>query len=102
LESIKAVVDQAVPGLLEDFPEWPLVVKKVRNYLAHWLKDEDTPPPTTEEKLLVFEYLPWVLRTLLLCRGAKLDPASMREGYDQKAEYPMFRANVRALKQGLA
>lgn len=99
LDSIKAVVDEAVPELLSDFSDWPSLVKKVRNQLAHWLlnDDEDAPSPTTDEKTLVFLSMPWVLRTLLLHRAAKIDGEAMRNGYDEKPEFPMFRANVRAL-----
>jgi hypothetical protein len=98
LDAIKASVDEAIPGLLADFADWSTVVKRVRNHLAHWLVDGDDPPPTTDEKVLVFESLPWVLRTLLLYRAAGLDVELMRAGYDQKPEYPMFRANVRELR----
>ncbi|MEH3138807.1 MAG: hypothetical protein PGN37_01245 [Mycobacterium kyogaense] len=99
LQSIKAVVDEAVPDVLADFSDWPSLVKRVRNHLAHWLRndDQDASPPTDDEKMLVYLSMPWVLRTLLLYRGAKLDGEAMRNGYNQKDEYPMFRANVRAL-----
>jgi|GEM_PF-2625816 len=97
LETIKTVVHEAVPGVLEEFDDWPGLVKDTRNNLAHWLNDEDAPRPSEDEKLLVWLSLPWALRTLLLYRGAELDANLMREGYAQKHEYEMFRANVRAI-----
>jgi hypothetical protein len=97
LESIKTVVDEAVPDLLSEFDDWPGLVKDTRNNLAHWLNGEDAPTPTEDEKLLVYLSLPWALRTLLLYRGARLDANLIREGYSQKSEYEMFGANVRAM-----
>jgi hypothetical protein len=97
LVSIKTAVDEAVPELLDQFADWPGLVKDTRNNLAHWLNGEDAPMPTEDEKLLVYLSLPWALRTLLLYRGAKIDANFIREGYSQKDEYEMFRANVRAI-----
>lgn len=100
LADIKSAVDEAIPGLLEDFDDWPGLVKDTRDYLAHWLLDDDDHdyvPPSEDDKMLVYLSLPWVLRTLLLYRAAKLDSNLMRQGYSEKPEYEMFRANVRAV-----
>jgi hypothetical protein len=100
LADIKAAVDEAIPGLLEEFDDWPGLVKNTRDYLAHWLlgdDDDDYVPPSEDDKMLVYISLPWALRTLLLYRAAKLDANLMRQGYAEKPEYEMFRANVRAI-----
>lgn len=100
LADIKAAVDEVIPGLLEEFDDWPGLVKDTRDYLAHWLLDDDDDdyvPPSEDDKMLVYMSLPWVLRTLLLYRAAKLDSNLMRQGYAEKPEYEMFRANVRAI-----
>jgi hypothetical protein len=100
LADIKAVVDAAVPDLLDDFEDWPRLVKDTRDYLAHWLvggDDDDYVPPSDDDKMLVYLSLPWALRTLLLYRAAKLDENIMREGYAEKPEYGIFQANVRAI-----
>lgn len=100
LADIKSAVDEAIPGLLEDFDDWPGLVKDTRDYLAHWLLDDDDDdylPPAEDDKMLVYMSLPWVLRTLLLYQAAKLDSNLMRQGYAEKSEYEMFRANVRAI-----
>ena len=50
LADINAVVDEAIPGLLEEFDDWPRLVKNTRDYLAHWLlgddDDDDYVPPS--------------------------------------------------------
>jgi hypothetical protein len=100
LADIKAVVDEAIPGLLEEFDDWPGLVKNTRDYLAHWLlgdDEDDYVPPSEDDKILVYMSLPWALRTLLLHRAAKLDVNLMQQGYAEKPEYEMFRANVRAI-----
>jgi hypothetical protein len=73
LADIKAVVDEAVPGLLEEYDDWPRLVKDTRDYLAHWLlgDDDDYVPPSEDDKILVYMSLPWALRTLLLYGGPK-------------------------------
>ncbi|WP_369807282.1 HEPN domain-containing protein [Mycobacterium sp. 852002-51057_SCH5723018] len=96
LSAIMAVISEAVPEVLQDFEDWATLVKDVRNYLAHWLTEEDKRPPTTNEMLLVYLSLPWALRTFLLRKVARLDVALMREGYRKKNEFLMYRANVRA------
>jgi hypothetical protein len=99
LADIKAVVDEAMPGVLEEFDDWPGLVKDTRDYLAHWLlgDDDDYVPPSEDDKMLAYMSLPWALRTLLLYRAAKLDANLMRQRYGQKPEYEMYRANVRAI-----
>jgi hypothetical protein len=100
LADIKAVVDEAIPGLLKEFDDWPGLVKNTRDYLAHWLlgdDEDDYVPPSEDDKFLVYMSLPWALRTLLLYRAAKLDVNLMQQGYAEKPEYEMFRANVRAI-----
>jgi hypothetical protein len=96
LTSIRAVCLEAVPEVLQGFEDWPKLVKDVRNYLAHWLTEEDMRIPTTNEILLVYLSLPWALRTFLLRKVARLDVGTMREGYAEKNEFLMYRANVRA------
>ena len=96
-ETLKCCVDEAVPQVLDEFEDWPGLVKDTRNNLAHWLLEEDAPRPSVDDKLLVWLSLPWVLRTVLLYRGAKLDTDLMREGYTQQAEYEMYLANVRSI-----
>lgn len=96
LESIKAVIDEVMPDMLMDCPSWPTVIKNVRNEYAHWLlDDEDRKDATTEEKLLAYQSLPWVLRTLLLYRAMKIDAAVLREAYNEKDEYGILRAYIR-------
>jgi hypothetical protein len=96
---IKGVVDEAMPGLLEEFDDWPRLVKNTRDYLAHWLvgDDDDYVAPSEDDKLLVYLSLPWALRTLLLYRGAGLSADLMQQGYAQNGGYEMFRANVREI-----
>jgi hypothetical protein len=100
LADIKTAIDEAIPGLLEEFDDWPGLVKNTRDYLAHWLLGDDEGdyvPPSEDDKILVYMSLPWALRTLLLYRAAKLDVNLMQQGYAEKPEYEMFRANVRAI-----
>jgi hypothetical protein len=100
LATIMAVVSEAIPEVLADFDDWPTLVKDVRNYLAHWLTEEDKRPPTTNEILVVYLSLPWAIRTFLLRRAARLDEGLMREGYREKNEFLMYCANVRATIAG--
>jgi len=97
LTTLSKYATEAVPGVVEDFDDWPKLVASVRNYLAHWLLEEDvTEVPSTDQRLLVFLSLPWVLRTVLLHR-AKLDHDIMREGYTESGEYPLYIAYVRSI-----
>lgn len=99
--TLQNYAEEAVPTVVENIVNWPGLVANVRNYLAHWLLEEDvTHVPTVDERLLAFMSLPWVLRTVLL-RQANVDQSLMRDGYSESGEFPIYLANMRVAAENL-
>lgn len=95
LEELQNVAEEAATGIVSPIADWPTLVSRVRNFLAHWPEEVKKSPPTINERLLANLSLQWVLRIVLL-RKAEVSIGAIQDGCGENDEYQLYLANIRA------